>query len=122
MLVSMAQFIQNASRKNIVITSGGRSAFVYNGITLYLEFCIWKQPISPMKTSHWKRIITHKRELMVLNLTIFVIVYIQKKYEDDQSSLYYTDYKIAIQDVTNNVRFDVSIHFDEDITLSDYAG
>lgn len=41
-----------------------------------------------------------------------------EKYTDNQSSDYYTDYMVAIQDITNNIRFDITIKFDSTIDLS----
>jgi hypothetical protein len=110
--------IQNASRKNIVITSGDRSAFVYNGITYtlssVLETANFTYENFSLEADYNPQTGINGVEFNYIRYRVY-----SEKYEDDQSSLYYTDYKIAIQDVTNNVRFDVSIHFDEDITLSD---
>jgi hypothetical protein len=109
--------IQNENRKNIVITSGDRSAFVYLGTTYTLQTVLETTNFTyenfSLEADYNPQSGASGIEFNYIRYRVY-----SEKYEDDQSSLYYTDYKIAIQDVTNNVRFDINIRFDEGITLS----
>lgn len=109
--------IQNEQRKNIVITSGDRLAFVYNGVTYTLQTVLETANYTfenfSLEADYNPQSGAKGIEFNYIRYRVY-----SEKYEDDQSSLYYTDYKIAIQDITNNVRFDITIHFDEGIALS----
>ena len=109
--------IQNDSRKNVIITSGNRSQFVFNGVTYtlntVLETANYTYENFSLEADYNPQSGTNGVNFNYIRYRIY-----SEKYEDIQKALYYTDYKVAVQDITNNVRFNISIDFDGDITLN----
>ena len=109
---------QNENHQNIIISSGTKASFIYNGVTYtlvsVLETINFTYENFSLEGDYNPQVGASGVEFNYIRYRVY-----SEKFADDQNSLYYTDYKIAIQDITNNVRFDINIRFDNGITLSD---